>query len=149
MTALKEESVQKLGVIFVWNMMSDYSGGCDYEGDRMAIKTTAAVPIRTVARYLIFQCPLWKQVIEVLNHMISPHLRARTRSIHASSNSEAMYSLNCLGIPCNVIPVTYEGKISLDNQKRWIDKRKRLERSNDDSQAAETALPAKRRKLCV
>jgi hypothetical protein len=84
MTALQDESVQKLGIVVVWNIMSEYSGGYDYEADRMAIKTITALPIRPVARYIIFQCKLWNQVIEVLNHLISPHLRARTRSIHGN-----------------------------------------------------------------
>jgi hypothetical protein len=84
MTALQDESVQKLGIVVVWNIMSEYSGGHDYEADRMAIKTITALPIRPVARYIIFQCMLWNQVIEVLNHLISPHLRARTRSIHGN-----------------------------------------------------------------
>eukprot|EP00339_Tiarina_fusa_P027317 CAMPEP_0117080352 /NCGR_PEP_ID=MMETSP0472-20121206/56695_1 /TAXON_ID=693140 ORGANISM="Tiarina fusus, Strain LIS" /NCGR_SAMPLE_ID=MMETSP0472 /ASSEMBLY_ACC=CAM_ASM_000603 /LENGTH=319 /DNA_ID=CAMNT_0004807961 /DNA_START=69 /DNA_END=1026 /DNA_ORIENTATION=- len=117
MTALQDESVQKLGVIFVWNIMSDFSGGYDYEADRLAIQTAAAVPARPVARYLIFKCALWKQVIEVLNHMISPYLRARTRSIHGC-HAEVMYSLKCLGIPCDSIP-SDDGRVVVENQKKW------------------------------
>jgi hypothetical protein len=148
MTALQDESVQKLGVIFVWNIMSEFSGGYDYEADRLAIQTAAAVPARPVARYLIFKCNLWKQVIEVLNHMISPYLRARTRSIHGC-HEEVMYSLECLGIPCDSIP-TDDGRVILENQKQWIAQRKRTERTEAPSDTTKTKRRvSKRRKVCV
>jgi hypothetical protein len=147
MTALQDESVQKLGVIFVWNIMSDFSGGYDYEADRMAIQTTAAVPLRPVARYLIFESMLWKQVIEVLNHMISPYLRARTRSINGC-HSEVMHSLKCLGIPCSSIPTTDDGSITLDNQKQWIAQRKRTERAEAPVDSSKRRV-SKRRKVCA
>jgi hypothetical protein len=72
---------KNLGIVFVWNIMSEFSGGYDYEADRMAIQTAASIPVRPVARYIVFQCMIWNQFIDVLNHMITPHLRARTRSI--------------------------------------------------------------------
>ena len=148
MTALKDESVQKLGVIFVWDIMSAYSpGGYDYEAHRMAIKMAMTIPARPVARYLIFENKLWEQVIEVLNHMIGPYLRARTRSIHGSY-WEVMYSLSCLGIPCSSIPTTPSGKRQLENQKSWIAQWKRSELSPSLDKEVEQ-MPTKRRKICV
>jgi hypothetical protein len=148
MTALKDESVQKLGIVAVWNIMSEFSGGYDYEADRMAIQTFAAVPVRPVARYIIFQCMLWNQVIEVLNHMISPNLRARTRSIYGSYH-EAMYTLMCLGIPYESIPTTEDGKMRLGHLKQWIAERRKKESADRLEGSTSETNARKRRKLRI
>lgn len=126
MTALKDEEVQKLGIVFLWNMINDFNGGHDYAVDMMRIQTISAIPVRPVACYNIFQSKLWNQVIEVQNYMISPKLRARTRSL-CGSYSEIMHLLICLGIPYEYILTKKDGEMLLNNPNQWIAERMKIE----------------------
>lgn len=126
MSALKDTKVQKLGVILLWDMMSTYKGCYHYEADRMAIRTVGILPIRPVARYLLYESKLWDHVIDVLNRLITPHVRARTRSI-GGSREEILHALSCLGIPYHCVPTDECGNMDLTNVKRWIDARTKKE----------------------
>lgn len=147
MTTLRDESVQKLGAVVVWNIMSDYKGGYDYEADRMAIQTVGSLPIRLVARYVLFQSNLWNQVIEVLNYLISPELRVRSRSIQGDYG-EVMYSLACLGIPQECIPTNKNGDLKLDNLQQWIREQKKFE-CRDHRESKKILNSRKRRRVCA
>jgi len=126
MVALKDESVQKLGVVVIWDMMLKYPGVHDYEADRMAIQTLCSIPIRPVARYLIYDSQLWDHVIDVLNQLITPHMRARTRSIKGQYD-EVMQAMACLGIPRDAIPVNKNGEMDLTSLSQWVENRRKDE----------------------
>lgn len=130
MTALEEdEEVQKHGIVVIWNLMSEYRGGYDYEVDRLAIQTASALPIRFAARYVIYESVVWKQVIDVLNHLIPSHLRVRTRNIQGTCD-EVKYKLMCCGIPGEAIPITSTQDEKVDllrNHKSWISCRQKKE----------------------
>ena len=161
MIALKDESVQKLGVVVIWDMMSEYSGGQDYEADRLAIQTVNAVPVRLVARYLLYDSHIWDHIIDVLNQLITPHARARTRSIKGSYD-EIMQAISCLGISHRSIPAKRNGEMDLISWKKWIDARNEEERSLENHKQKRESTqqlhnaerscmvggPAKRSKLC-
>lgn len=110
--------------------MSKYPGGHDYEADRLAIKTIGTIPIRSVARYLLYDSHMWDHVIDVLNQMITPHARARTRSIKGSYD-EVMQAIACLGIPTHTIPAKKNGDVDVLSLSRWVDARKAEESYND------------------
>lgn len=161
MIALKDESVQKLGVVVIWDMMSEYSGGQDYEADRLAIQTVNAVPVRLVARYLLYDSHVWDHIIDVLNQLITPHARARTRSIKGSYD-EIMQAITCLGISHRSIPAKENGEMDLLSWKNWIDARNEEESSFDNRKEKRESTqqlrnserscmvggPAKRTKVC-
>ena len=150
-----------MGVVVVWDMMSEYSGGHDYEADRLAIQTVNAVPVRLVARYLLYDSHVWDHIIDVLNQLITPHARARTRSIKGSYD-EIMQAISCLGISHRSIPAKRNGEMDLISWKNWIDARNEEERSFDNPKQkrehsqqlcnAERSCmvggPAKRSKFC-
>ncbi len=129
MIALKDESVQKLGVVVIWDMMSEYPGGHDYEADRMAIQTVSILPVRPVARYFLYNSEMWDHVIDVLNQLNTAHARARTRSIKGSYD-EVMQALACLGISRHSIPAKKNGEINSIGLNQWVEARKKEELSS-------------------
>eukprot|EP00934_Nitzschia_sp_Nitz4_P009185 Nitzschia sp. Nitz4//scaffold4_size323378//317749//319957//NITZ4_000718-RA/size323378-augustus-gene-0.62-mRNA-1//-1//CDS//3329553573//9175//frame0 len=92
MAELEDENVQKQGVVMLWDLMMEYTGGYDYEAHRLMLKVWTALPYRVVARYIMFQSDLWKQVLDVIHHFVHSSLRARTRWIQGSS-AEVTYAL--------------------------------------------------------
>jgi hypothetical protein len=127
MSVLKDETVQKHGVVLLWDMMSEYSEGYDdFEAYRLATRTACAIPVRLVARYLLYESEKWNHVIDVLNRFISPHARARTRGLNGPRRN-VMYSLGCLGIPYHCMPVDGNGNINLTTLNAWIETRQNAE----------------------
>jgi hypothetical protein len=104
MLALKDESVQKLGVVSVFNMLAQsYCGRHDYEADRLAYQTISAIPVRVVARYNVYESDTWDHVVGVLTYLASPCIRVRTRNIKGTWQY-ALYALISLGVPVECIP---------------------------------------------
>lgn len=104
MLALKDESVQKLGVVSVFNMLAQiYCGRHDYEADRLAYQTIGAIPVRVVARYYVYESDTWDHVVDVMTYLASPCIRVRTRNIKGTLQY-ALHALISLGVPVECIP---------------------------------------------
>lgn len=101
MQALKNDPIiQMNGIVSVLNLVYasyDYRGGYDYEPDRMAYDTIAAIPVRIVARYIVHESDAWDHVVDVLAHLPSLHIRTRTRTIKGSKE-ELFFSLKAIGV---------------------------------------------------
>ena len=85
MTALKDESIQKHGVVSILNMMAlKYCGSIDYEAHRLAYQTMSVIPVRVVAKYNVYESGAWDHAVDVLTHLAPSCIRLRTRSIKGS-----------------------------------------------------------------
>lgn len=116
MLALKDESVQKLGVVSVFNMLAQiYCGRHDYEADRLAYQTIGAIPVRVVARYYVYESDTWDHVVDVMTYLASPCIRVRTRNIKGTWQY-ALYALISLGVPVECIPTDHSAQ-ELLNEK--------------------------------
>jgi hypothetical protein len=133
--AVQREQFQKLGFVSVsYQVGAGYPpGGYDYELTRKVGAFVRALPVRFVSIYLCYSSSPWKQVADVISHIMSPILRVRLRSIQGS-HQECLYQLMSLGIPIggDCFPVDDDGRSRLDNHVRWVQMRQQLERKDEE-----------------
>jgi len=83
--ATESESVQRLGIVRVGYFHQRYPrGGPDQELIRMSVQMIEAVPIRSVAFYLVAGSNLWSQTVELIVLLARPWLRVRTRILNGA-----------------------------------------------------------------
>jgi hypothetical protein len=81
-TATESESVQRLGIVRVGYFHQRYPrGGPDQDLIRMSVQMIEAVPIRSVAFYLVAGSSVWTQTMELIVLLARPWLRVRTRIV--------------------------------------------------------------------
>lgn len=93
--------------------------GYDFEMTRNVNQLVKAVPVRFCGIYFCFSNPAWKQVAELISHLVAPLLRVRLRSLEGS-HQECLYQLFALGIPIAAIPLNDNGENRLDYHHEWI-----------------------------
>jgi hypothetical protein len=80
--AAESESVQRQGIVRVGYFHQSYPrGGPDQELIRMSVQLIEAVPVRSVALYLVAGSSLWLQTIDLIVLLARPWLRVRTRIV--------------------------------------------------------------------
>jgi hypothetical protein len=123
--AEENEDVQKLGTVSIIYLLDEYKMGFDLELVRMVHKLLKSLPWKIAAHYILVQeDSAWTQVIDFSRHLMSQRLRLRSRSI-SGTYSECMYTLRCVGIPCESLPVTEEGSDEIcEYHQRWMECRK-------------------------
>jgi len=103
MLALKDESVQKFGIVSVLNMVATkYRQNVDYEAHRLVYQTIGCLPVRIVAQYYAYDSNVWTHVVDVLTHLANPGIRVRTRSV-TGPQQYVLFALAALGVPSNCI----------------------------------------------
>ena len=118
--ATREEKYQKIGFLSVSYNVGGYPpGGYDFEMTRNVSQLVKAVPVRFCGIYFCFSNSAWKQVAELISHLVSPLLRVRLRSVEGS-HQECLYQLFALGIPISTIPLNEQGENRLDYHHQWI-----------------------------
>lgn len=105
-------------------------GGYDFEMTRNVSQLVKAVPVRFCGIYICFSNTAWKQVAEVISHLVSPLMRVRLRSVEGS-HQECLYQLFALGIPIAAIPLNAQGENRLDYHHHWIDCERQREQDED------------------
>jgi hypothetical protein len=84
--ATESESVQRLGIVRVGYFHQSYPrGGPDQDLIRMSVQMIEAVPIRSVAFYLVAGSSLWSQTMDLIVLLARPWLRVRTRIVSGTS----------------------------------------------------------------
>jgi hypothetical protein len=144
MSALKDESIQKHGVVSIMNMMAlKYCGSIDYEAHRLAYQTISAIPVRVVATYHVYESGVWDHTVDVLTHLAPSCIRLRTRSIKGSCEY-ALRALVSVGVP-------YPKWIFLAEAKEESKEKdtQRLVFDHEIELSSRTFRQAKRSKLCL
>jgi hypothetical protein len=86
--ATESESVQRLGIVRVGYFHQSYPrGGPDQDLIRMSVQMIEAVPIRSVAFYLVAGSSLWSQTMDLIVLLARPWLRVRTRIVSGTSTT--------------------------------------------------------------
>mmetsp|Transcript_12572 Transcript_12572/g.18847 ORF Transcript_12572/g.18847 Transcript_12572/m.18847 type:complete len:379 (-) Transcript_12572:83-1219(-) len=121
------EDVQKLGVVnVVYNLGGMPRSGIDYEKSRRLAKLFKAIPVRFCSFYPCIDTKFWTIVVETFSVIINRFLLMRFRIIEGD-HEEVMLTLKAVGIPSEVLPVTDESKLLVDDHLKWLARLKMVE----------------------
>ena len=154
MTIIEDEEHQKKGVVAIgfengklplqrldvvgeddqsthtFDMFTDE--GFDRDLARGILVIPLSIPARPVAYHICSDSNRWEGIFDMVLSTLCKYVRLRMR-MHYGTMQENKYAMMTHGIPGDVIPVTPEGEIELDDHQRWIAHRRQLEEARRET----------------
>lgn len=117
MASLREEEVQKRGIVWICFSYTEYS--MDLEFYRKYNRVDVAIPVRTAAGHYCYQSDIHDPLAVGFQIFAHKHERSRTK-IHKGTHEEIVFELQTYGIPAEKIPVNTDGTWGWRFHSEWL-----------------------------
>lgn len=135
MTVMKDEDVQKKGVVFVLYNYCRHREEVDFQREIHQLR--AAMPYKTDAAHYCYNNASLRPFVAGIRLFIDPYARFRLRP-HYGTPKKIDFELQTFGIPTEYSPMQEDGSWSLEWHEEWLAMQKAREKKEETEMAEAT-----------